>query len=96
MKLQSRRLSIILNFVCAAGHSLLIADMLVQKPKPFEFSLNVFIEFSEFSEKNICHYSKRARMCHPVSSVTHQDATTVPSRHMCDGFRVPAASHLVA
>ena len=67
---------------CSSGHSLLTADMLVHQPKPFEFSLNVFIEFSEFSDKNICHYSKRARMCHPVSSVTDQDATTVPARHM--------------
>ena len=25
----------------------------------FEFSLNVFTELSEFSDKNICHYSKR-------------------------------------
>ena len=25
----------------------------------FEFSLNVFTEFSEFGDKNICHYSKR-------------------------------------
>ena len=29
----------------------------------FEFSLNVFTEFSEFSDKNICHYSKRAGTC---------------------------------
>ena len=29
-----------------------------------EFSLNGFTEFSEFSDKNICHYSKRARTCH--------------------------------
>ena len=26
-----------------------------------EFSLNVFTEFAEFSDKNICHYSKRAQ-----------------------------------
>ena len=26
----------------------------------FEFSLNVFTEFIEFSAKSICHYSKRA------------------------------------
>ena len=30
---------------CSSGHSLLIADMLVHQPKPFEFSL----EFFEFS-----------------------------------------------
>ena len=32
--------------------------------KPFGFSLNVFTEFAEFSNKNICHYSKRAQTCH--------------------------------
>ena len=33
--------------------------------------------------KNICHYSKRAPTCHPATfSVRHQDATTVPARHM--------------
>ena len=26
----------------------------------FEYSLNVFTEFTDFSDKNICHYSKRA------------------------------------
>ena len=26
---------------------------------PFEFSLNVFREFTKFSDKNICHYSKK-------------------------------------
>ena len=29
----------------------------------FEFSLNVFTEFSEFSDKNIFHYNKRAWTC---------------------------------
>ena len=49
----------------------------------FEFSLNVFTEFSEFSDKNICHYSKRARTCHPATScVRNQDATTMPVKHM--------------
>ena len=28
------------------------------------FSLNDFTEFSAFSDKNICHYSKRVRTCH--------------------------------
>ena len=28
------------------------------------FSLNVFTEFSAFSDKNICHYSKRVQTCH--------------------------------
>ena len=46
----------------------------------FEFSLNVF---TEFSDKNICHYSKRVRTCHPSTScVRDQDATTVSVRHM--------------
>ena len=49
----------------------------------FEFSLNVFAEFAGFSDKNICHYSKRARTCHPVTScVRGQDATTVHARYM--------------
>ena len=49
----------------------------------FEFSLNVFTEFSEFSDKNICHYSKMAGTCHPATScVRDQLATTVPARHM--------------
>ena len=49
----------------------------------FEFSLNVFTEFTEFSDKNICHYNKRAQTCHPATScVRDQDAITVPARHM--------------
>ena len=28
-----------------------------------EFSLNVFIEFIQFSDKNICHYIKRVQTC---------------------------------
>ena len=48
-----------------------------------EFFLNVFTKFSEFSDKNICHYSKRARTCHPATScVRDQDATTASARHM--------------
>ena len=31
--------------------------------KLIEFSLNVFIEFTEFSDKNICHNSKRDQTC---------------------------------
>ena len=39
-----------------------------------EFSLNVFTEFSQFSDKNICHYSKRAQTCHSATSyVRDQD-----------------------
>ena len=48
-----------------------------------EFSLNVFIEFAEFSDKNIFHYSKRALTCHTATScVKDQDATTVPAGHI--------------
>ena len=48
-----------------------------------EFSLNVFTEIAEFSDKNICHYSKRAQTCHPAAScVRDQDATAVLARHM--------------
>ena len=48
-----------------------------------EFFLNVFIEFAEFNDKNIFHYSERARTCHPANScVRDQDATTAPARHM--------------
>ena len=43
----------------------------------------VFPKFSEFSDKNICHYSKRVWTCHPATfCVRDQDATTVPPRHM--------------
>ena len=48
-----------------------------------EFSLNVFTDFAEFSDKNICQYNKRAQTCHPATScVRDQDATTAPARHM--------------
>ena len=48
-----------------------------------EFSLNGFTEFAEFSDKNIFHYSKKARTCHPaISCVRDQDATRAPTRHM--------------
>ena len=30
----------------------------------FEFSLNIFTKFAEFSDKIIWHYSKRAQTCH--------------------------------
>ena len=50
---------------------------------PFEFSLNVFTEFAEFTDKNRSHYNKGARTCHPATScVRDQDATTSPVRHM--------------
>ena len=45
-----------------------------------EFYLNVF---TEFSDKNVCHHSKRVRTCHPATScVRDQDVTTVPARYM--------------
>ena len=48
-----------------------------------EFSLNVFTEFAEFSDKNMYYYSKRVRTCHPATScVRDMDASTVPARHM--------------
>ena len=50
---------------------------------PIEFSLIVFIEFAEFGDKNVCHYSKRAQTCHTATScVRDHSATTVPVRHM--------------
>ena len=55
-------------------------DELDEQSDIFEFSLNVF---TEFDDKNICHYSKRVRPCHPATSyVRDEDATTVPGRHM--------------
>ena len=48
----------------------------------FEFSLNIF---TEFSDKNICHYSKRAQTCHPATSYARdQDAITALARHVRD------------
>ena len=32
--------------------------------KAFQFSLNVFIKFTELSDKDICHYGKRVHTCH--------------------------------
>ena len=32
--------------------------------KIIELSLDVFIEFRKFSDKNICHFSKRVQTCH--------------------------------
>ena len=49
----------------------------------FEFFLNVFTAFGEFSDKNICHYSKSAQTCKPATfCVRDQDSTTVPARFM--------------
>ena len=39
--------------------------------------------FTEFSDKNICHYSKRARTRHTATScVRDQNVNTAPARHM--------------
>ena len=51
----------ILFYIC-----MIICKMLI---KIIEFSLNVFTEFAEFNAKNICHYIKRARTCHPTTSL---------------------------
>ena len=42
-----------------------------------EFFLNVF---TEFSDKNICHYLKGLKSA--TSCVRNQDATTAPARHV--------------
>ena len=60
-------------------------DRNLQLGHSFEFSRNVFPEFTEFSDKNICNYSNRTRTCHPATSwVRDQDATTAPTQHMRD------------
>ena len=43
--------------------------------------IGIFLNvFTEFNDKNICHYSKRFK---PATwCVRHQDATTAPARHM--------------
>ena len=48
-----------------------------------EFSLNVFNELVEFSDKNICHYSKATATCHlAISCVRDQNVTTAVGRYM--------------
>ena len=49
--------------------------------KILEFFLKVFTEFSEFRDKNNCHYSKRTRTCY-LLCVRNQDVSTVPVRQM--------------
>ena len=50
---------------------------------PKMFPLNSLFEFTEFSDRNICHYCKRAWTCHPATScVRDQDVTTSPARHV--------------
>ena len=45
-----------------------------------ELDLNVF---TEFSDKKLCEYIKKAQTCHPATScVKDQHATTAPARHM--------------
>ena len=49
----------------------------------FFHSIWFFPNFTEFSDKNICQYNKRARICRPSTSrVRDQDATTVPAWHL--------------
>ena len=53
------------NFTyCYKVASFIFFFRVVKKTILFEFSLNVFTEFIEFSDKSICHYSKRAQTCH--------------------------------
>ena len=45
-----------------------------------EFFLNIFTEFAEFSDKNICHSVK---VLEPATScIGDQDVATSPARHM--------------
>ena len=40
---------------------------------------------NEFTDKNICQYSERARTCHPATScVRDQNPTAVPARHVLE------------
>ena len=53
----------------------------------FRHQMGVFrkcsTEFSEFSDKNICHYNKKR--LEPVTfCVRDQDASTAPARHVRD------------
>ena len=41
-----------------------MANYLERLLDTIEFSLNVFTEFAEVSDKNICHYSKGVQTCH--------------------------------
>ena len=57
-----------------------------QKTGSFDCYNGVFpkcrTEFAEFSDKNICHYSKRARTYRIATScVRDQDATKAPATH---------------
>ena len=46
--------------------------------------LKCFTEFTEFSDKNICHYNKRTRTCHTTASCERdQDDSIAPTRHTC-------------
>ena len=47
-----------------------------------EFSPNVFREFSQFSDKSICHYSKRSGPCHLLCATTCYNSTS--RTHMKD------------
>ena len=46
-----------------------------------EFSLNVFTEFAEFSDKNNIIFKKIAVLEPTFSCVRDRDSTTAPQRH---------------
>ena len=48
--------------------------------------------FAEFSDKNICHYSKRAGICHLFARDQH--ATTGPARHIGETGSLPWAQFM--
>ena len=51
----------------------------------FKFTMNVFTEFNEFSDKNICHYSKRVRML-PQCKQVHLTGSLNRSQSMIQWF----------
>ena len=67
--------------ITAAVTSLLLHDSTLLHLYSWQFCNTV--TYLEFFLKIICHYSKRARTCHPATScVRDQASTTVPARHM--------------
>ena len=59
--LQCWSLCKILRVIWVNSQSLLVFNLTARL---LEFFLNVFTEFSESRDKNICHYSNRTRTCH--------------------------------
>ena len=49
------------------GKAQIFYTSVMKLKRVLKFILNVFLEFTEFSNKNICHYSKRARTSHLLS-----------------------------